>query len=62
MEMVLRIALRILAFGLLSALLVQPVLAFNGMELAHGPDLALIALGVMGVLLGRRAGYRVGGG
>ena len=53
--------LNVAACILLSAMLAEPVLASSGMALPNTPDLALVALGVAGVMLGRRGGYRVAG-
>lgn len=60
-ETVLRNFLNVAACILLSVMLAEPVLASSGMALPNKPDLALVALGVAGVMLGRRGGYRIAG-
>jgi len=60
-ETVLRNFLNVAACILLSVMLAEPMLVSRGMGLPNTPDLALVALGVAGVMLGRRGGYRIAG-
>jgi len=54
-----RIFLVIAAFVLMSAMLAEPVLASNGKVFLGNSDITLVALGLAGVMLGRRGGYRI---
>ena len=49
--------LNIAAAILLSVMLAEPVLAQSGMSVAGSSDISLVALGLAGVMLGRRGGF-----
>lgn len=54
-----RIILNIAAVVLLSVMLAEPLLASESAGMVASSDVSLIALGVAGVMLGRRGAYRV---
>jgi hypothetical protein len=56
-----RVVLNVAAAVLLSVMLAEPLLASNGVSMVGNSDVSLIALGLAGVMLGRRSGYRVDG-
>ena len=53
-----RVSLNIAMGVVLSLLVAQPVFARTGMSLAGGSDLSLIAVALVGVVLGMRGGRK----
>ncbi len=52
-----RSVLNVAAAILLSVMLAEPVLAQSGVAVTGMSDVSLVALGLAGVMLGRRGGY-----